>query len=1006
MNSVISMDMPTINDSTASQIEYVSNVLTQFYHSPTKENQETYERLLTSDIAWNLCSLMLDPTNTHPNVQFFGASVIFSRIARLSHKIGLEERIQVRSDLVTYISRYACDSSPECSNEAVKDTPPSHVYTRLCVALVRLAMKMNSDGQWPNPIEDICLILASCSQQLSHTVIHQTVCKLLGLFAEELKSHQQTSIHENSQNHILVGSAAYVFELIEQNLQGNDSELQCLSSWARLGVDISLYTPKLLDFMFASLRQNRDIDLSENACDCIGELISTRGLVQYSNRIWIHEILPRILQFSSIIRIAATLETPVDDDYMDYLVRLVKVFTQFVEIHSSCLISSDCSVSTRMAVFNLLIECVAFPGQFPYEERVSELTLSSWYAITDELCIDTGTESENCLFDRSEDELDQENPEDEFELSAFSERSLKNSPLVDEVCQYFVSGVRAMVKKCCYPLSNSELNAEELELFRIYRINISDIINFSICILKHNVFNILVGCMQCAVHYASWSYQEACLYLLGSLIEQEDVEEYIVNWILELMPTLNFELDERYLVTGIIFAGQLAEAVVCNKQCLTYCVLFCLKYLKNPAFTMHATMSLRSIARENREHLVDLAELISSKCAEIIDDPKYEQIDRSRCMAIIGYALSFVSPVESLISCFEAVIAPFIRRLFDQLSKSGDMTAEEQKDLMFDFSLISSFVCSFTTPIEEYNATLREKLTESCALLLNGLLPILVNIAESKQCTDKIFKLCMEIFSRFLAFLEEKFEPFLPRISALILDKQTQLNSFTLNFIRQCCLLSHLLSSPKKTGQLVKTNPKFTEQSAVISRNLFSHIITISLQSYQNMDSDYYVDFVLFLHQILKVRTSLIDNLQDNVFQLLLEMLVYGIQLKEQPAVQASSDCIILMIRMPRGTRLLSSYSQQLFNILINCILLKTPIVCMDAVFRSFLALTKPEHSIPVTTWLRSMLADEAFFRATNMEKEKLIMILTRQRDCRSKCLKAIREFADIVRGSWTSKQD
>ncbi|KAL7676116.1 hypothetical protein ACOME3_002373 [Neoechinorhynchus agilis] len=328
----------------------IVSVILDFYKNPDRERQNRYERALVSDEAWQLCPQLLlnelyEDRQENITIQFFGASVLYSRISRMYAMISKEDRIQTRLLLMQLVGQLG---------SGTRNGEPRNVFTRICIAFVQLALNMMNDYSWPEPLVDICEVYKNHSADLGlefvdNLQLERLLLKLFSIFSQELTTMKDVE-KKDSLTRKIGKSSVLVISTIEKMLtrtpnvdrSNRKSILDCLASWCALDIDLELFTPTIFNFTFDSLvlRDSEDDtdDLNEAACEAlIAIMCSTTGM-RYI-KIWTGVMYYLIMCTKKffIQTLKAYMEGGRNDDsLMDYLCRIVRVLVALVENHVAC----------------------------------------------------------------------------------------------------------------------------------------------------------------------------------------------------------------------------------------------------------------------------------------------------------------------------------------------------------------------------------------------------------------------------------------------------------------------------------------------------------------------------------------------------------------------------------------------------------------------------------------------------------------------------------------------
>ena len=179
-----------------------------------------------------------------PEVQFFGASTLHTKISRHWAELGAEQHPGLRCQLLALLLR--CSSGPRM------------VLTRLCVALASLALNLVPQA-WPRPVADLVRALqpeanppeaASDPQEVPRDPQEpppQARClvllEVLAVLPEELQSSRLAPARRAQLREALVGEWAAACPLLRRLLRSPEAPgplklgaLRCLAGWTALGV--------------------------------------------------------------------------------------------------------------------------------------------------------------------------------------------------------------------------------------------------------------------------------------------------------------------------------------------------------------------------------------------------------------------------------------------------------------------------------------------------------------------------------------------------------------------------------------------------------------------------------------------------------------------------------------------------------------------------------------------------------------------------------------------------
>lgn len=173
-----------------------------------------------------------------PEVQFFGASTLHTKISRHWNDLPAEQHEGLRLQLLSHILSF----SPG----------PKMVLTRLCVALAAMALHLIPQA-WSRPVEDMVRAFQpqkpASEEGAEAGPDPQAHClallELLSVLPEEFQSARLAHTRRTQLREALAGEWPTMCPMLRQLLQSQDSStqvkekvLRCLSSW--VGLDVPL----------------------------------------------------------------------------------------------------------------------------------------------------------------------------------------------------------------------------------------------------------------------------------------------------------------------------------------------------------------------------------------------------------------------------------------------------------------------------------------------------------------------------------------------------------------------------------------------------------------------------------------------------------------------------------------------------------------------------------------------------------------------------------------------
>uniref|UniRef100_A0A673HS03 Importin-13 n=1 Tax=Sinocyclocheilus rhinocerous TaxID=307959 RepID=A0A673HS03_9TELE len=154
----------------------VPSALHQLYYDPNIENKNLAQKWLmqaqVSPQAWQFCWVLLRPEKV-PEIQYFGASALHTKISRYWGDIPAEQYDTLKTQLFSQIARFASGSKI--------------VLTRLCVALASLALNMMPEV-WPGAVSEMVHMFQEEGGEVDGRARCLALLELLTVLPEEFQT--------------------------------------------------------------------------------------------------------------------------------------------------------------------------------------------------------------------------------------------------------------------------------------------------------------------------------------------------------------------------------------------------------------------------------------------------------------------------------------------------------------------------------------------------------------------------------------------------------------------------------------------------------------------------------------------------------------------------------------------------------------------------------------------------------------------------------------------------
>ncbi|XP_066533731.1 importin-13 [Hoplias malabaricus] len=599
-------------------VENVEKALHQLYYDPNIENKNLAQKWLMqaqiSPQAWQFCWALLSPEKV-PEIQYFGASALHTKISRYWGDIPAEQYDTLKTQLFSQIALFASGSKI--------------VLTRLCVALASLALNMMPEA-WPGAVSEMVRMFQEEGGAVDGRARCLALLELLTVLPEEFQTSRLPQYRKGQVRGALGREWATVYPLLQQLLRQPDSPalvkarvLKCLSSWVLLDVPLN-ESEGLLEAGFVALS---DPELFDTAVEAIVNAISQPDSQRYVNTLL--KLVPQVLQLQDQLREA------VQNGDMETSHGICRIAVSLGENHSRALLEQVEHWQSFLALVNMIMFCTGIPGHYPVNETTSSLTLTFWYTLQDDIM--------------------------SFEAE-------KQAVYLQVYRPVYFQLVDVLLHKAQFPTDEeyASWSSDEKEQFRIYRVDISDTLMYVYEMLGaellSNLYDKLGRLLTNAEQPTSWQHTEALLYGFQSIAETIDVNySDVIPGLIGLIPRIN--INNVQLADTVMFTiGALAEWLADHPVMLSSVLPLVLQALGNPDLSVSSVSTLKKICRECKYDLPPYATNIVAVSQEVL----IKQIHKtSQCMWLmqaLGFLLSAL-PVEDILRNLHSLITPYIQQL-------------------------------------------------------------------------------------------------------------------------------------------------------------------------------------------------------------------------------------------------------------------------------------------------------------------------------------------------------
>uniref|UniRef100_A0A8C1DK07 Importin-13 n=1 Tax=Cyprinus carpio carpio TaxID=630221 RepID=A0A8C1DK07_CYPCA len=576
--------------------------LHQLYYDPNIENKNLAQKWLmqaqVSPQAWQFCWVLLRPEKV-PEIQYFGASALHTKISRYWGDIPTEQYNTLKTQLFSQIARFASGSKI--------------VLTRLCVALASLALNMMPEA-WPGAVSEMVHMFQEEGGEVDGRARCLALLELLTVLPEEFQTSRLPQYRKGQVRAALGREWTAVYPLLQQLLRQPDSPplvkarvLKCLSSWVLLDVPLN-ESEGLVEACFTALS---DPELFDTAVEAIVNTISQPDSQRYVDTLL--KLVPQVLQLQEQLRDA------IRNGDMETSHGICRIAVSLGENHSRALLEQVEHWQSFLALVNMIMFCTGIPGHYPVNETTSSLTLTFWYTLQDDIM--------------------------SFEAE-------KQAVYLQVYRPVYFQLVDVLLHKAQFPTDEeyASWSSDEKEQFRIYRVDISDTLMYVYEMLGaellSNLYDKLGRLLTNTEQTTTWQHTEALLYGFQSIAETIDVNySDVIPGLIGLIPRIN--INNVQLADTVMFTiGALAEWLA----------------LGNPDLSVSSVSTLKKICRECKYDLPPYASNIVAVSQEVLIKQIHKTSQCMWLMQALGFLLSAL-PVEEILRNLHSLITPYIQQL-------------------------------------------------------------------------------------------------------------------------------------------------------------------------------------------------------------------------------------------------------------------------------------------------------------------------------------------------------
>uniref|UniRef100_A0A673FNK8 Importin-13 n=1 Tax=Sinocyclocheilus rhinocerous TaxID=307959 RepID=A0A673FNK8_9TELE len=695
--------------------------LHQLYYDPNIENKNLAQKWLmqaqVSPQAWQFCWVLLRPEKV-PEIQYFGASALHTKISRYWGDIPAEQYDTLKTQLFSQIAHFASGSKI--------------VLTRLCVALASLALNMMPEA-WPGAVSEMVRMFQEEGGEVDGRARCLALLELLTVLPEEFQTSRLPQYRKGQVRGALGREWTAVYPLLQQLLRQPDSPplvkarvLKCLSSWVLLDVPLN-ESEGLVEASFTALA---DPELFDTAVEAIVNTISQPDSQRYVNTLL--KLVPQVLQLQEQLRDA------IQNGDMETSHGICRIAVSLGENHSRALLEQVEHWQSFLALVNMIMFCTGIPGHYPVNETTSSLTLTFWYTLQDDIM--------------------------SFEAE-------KQAIYLQVYRPVYFQLVDVLLHKAQFPTDEeyASWSSDEKEQFRIYRVDVSDTLMYVYEMLGaellSNLYDKLGRVLTNTEPTTTWQHTEALLYGFQSIAETIDVNySDVIPGLIGLIPRIN--INNVQLADTVMFTiGALAEWLADHPVMLSSVLPLVLQALGNPDLSVSSVSTLKKICRECKYDLPPYAANIVAVSQEVL----IKQIHKtSQCMWLmqaLGFLLSAL-PVEEILRNLHSLITPYIQ----QLEKLAGETPNPSNKLaiIHILGLLSNLFTTLDITKQEEESGENAPPIKSVVVVLQQVFALIQTVLSKWLNDSQVVEAVCAIFEKSVKTLLHDFAPMVSQLSEML----------------------------------------------------------------------------------------------------------------------------------------------------------------------------------------------------------------------------------------------
>ncbi|XP_078043776.1 importin-13-like protein cdm [Augochlora pura] len=610
----------------------VDQAVKQFYADGNNEVHLWLLQVQTSPEAWTFVWELLAPSKSW-EVQFFAATTLHAKISKHWNEVPKNEYPALRDRLLN------CIKQPSI---------PKFILSKLCQALAAFLANisaMESDEENKNVVIELMDMLPSDSLPMLELLLR--TLSLLPVEFERRYEAKRIKLHENLVNgwYKTTWFLQQVFAMCNPNSPGSDIALhllamECALFWLKVSELPLEATGQIYHHLLiaaAYYAPSRDSAEDENSKgwevvhECLNMIVNHSELRSRPQTLWgwAHSLVTMARQYNG--KYFCEILTAMGETHSRYFLRAL------VEE------GNEMQKSTSEGLIELLLQCSEQEGRYPTDETRSCIPFGFWFSLQDDI-----------------ETLDQ----------PYENRALVVlKPVYARLAQ-------ALLRKSTLPSSSNEAgDANERELFRCYRQDVADTLDYCYRVLGQDLL-ILLGqrLSQTLDGTERWTEVETTLHAFEALADSVGLQEshYIpalMDLVLTRIPYDHYPGEVLACVCSTV--GRYAEWIGMHPDPWLERVLhvITLGLTRSSITAPLASMALKDLVRECGQHLTPFAPSILNIIEQTLPTVTPGCAEGLRLMSAAGKLLNTLSTVEEKLAHLDATLGLCIIKIRELLEQ-------------------------------------------------------------------------------------------------------------------------------------------------------------------------------------------------------------------------------------------------------------------------------------------------------------------------------------------------